>query len=139
MKYNKSEIMKRAWEIFRSERMSFSTALKRAWSEAKAKMNKNLLNLGNFTAEIAKKFPEDAEIWNIGVQEGKYIVFSENGLRKAIDLGENAEEVSKAAFFVGTKLNKMRTYIKKYTKSKKAFTLRKVGYAKKAIEILENF
>ena len=47
MKYNKSEIMKRAWEIKRYQekhlvekyRESFGECLKRAWAEAKEKAN----------------------------------------------------------------------------------------------------
>lgn len=35
MKYNKSEIMKKAWNIFRSTDHSFSESLKRAWVQAK--------------------------------------------------------------------------------------------------------
>lgn len=33
--YNKSQIMKRAWQIKKSERSSMSYALKKSWSEAK--------------------------------------------------------------------------------------------------------
>lgn len=35
MKYNKSEIMKKAWSIFKSTKKSFSEALKKAWKYAK--------------------------------------------------------------------------------------------------------
>jgi hypothetical protein len=34
MKYNKSEIMKKAWNIFRSTKHSFSESLKRAWAKS---------------------------------------------------------------------------------------------------------
>jgi hypothetical protein len=36
MKYNKSEIMKKAWNIFRSTKHSFSESLRRAWAWAKS-------------------------------------------------------------------------------------------------------
>lgn len=35
MKYNKSEIMKKAWNIFRSTKKTFSESLKEAWKKAK--------------------------------------------------------------------------------------------------------
>lgn len=35
MKYNKSEIMKKAWNIFRSTKKTFSESLKEAWRQAK--------------------------------------------------------------------------------------------------------
>lgn len=35
MKYNKSEIMKKAWNIFRSTRRTFSESLKESWRQAK--------------------------------------------------------------------------------------------------------
>ena len=37
MKYDLSQIMSKAWEIFRKYRTSFSEALHRAWNSAKAK------------------------------------------------------------------------------------------------------
>jgi hypothetical protein len=42
MKYNRSEIMRRAWEIKRSENVSISEALKAAWAEAKNPTPKTL-------------------------------------------------------------------------------------------------
>lgn len=39
MKYNKSEIMKKTWNIFRSTKHSFSESLKRAWAHAKELAN----------------------------------------------------------------------------------------------------
>jgi len=35
MKYNKSEIMTRAWAIYRRYNVSFADALRKAWKEAK--------------------------------------------------------------------------------------------------------
>ena len=37
MKYNRSEIMKRAWEIKRAENTTIGAALVKAWAEAKCK------------------------------------------------------------------------------------------------------
>ena len=42
MKYNRSKIMRRAWEIKRSENVSISEALKAAWAEAKNPTPKTL-------------------------------------------------------------------------------------------------
>lgn len=36
MKYNRSKIMNKAWEIFRKMGVTFSEALRRAWASAKA-------------------------------------------------------------------------------------------------------
>lgn len=41
-KFNLSSIMKRAWIIFKKIPMSFGEALKRAWKEAKAKVEDNI-------------------------------------------------------------------------------------------------
>lgn len=64
--YNKSEIMKRAWNIFRSTKNTFSECLKRAWAWAKSVvcneirykiadwfMNKNY---DNFTTQHLRAF-----------------------------------------------------------------------------------
>lgn len=40
MKYNRSEIMKKAWAIFREGAKKFGECLKLAWSIAKASLNK---------------------------------------------------------------------------------------------------
>ncbi len=39
MKYNRSEIMKNAWALVKTDRISISTALKAAWALAKAMKN----------------------------------------------------------------------------------------------------
>lgn len=48
MRYNLSQIMKKAWELFRKFKITFSEALHRAWLSAKA-------------AEINQKRIEDAK------------------------------------------------------------------------------
>lgn len=44
MKYNKSEIMKNAWTIRRTENTNMSSALKKAWAMAKNKEENNMEN-----------------------------------------------------------------------------------------------
>ena len=46
MKYNLSQIMKKAWELFRKAEITFSEALHRAWLSAKAiEINQNRIEL----------------------------------------------------------------------------------------------
>lgn len=58
MKFNKSEIMKRAWVIFKAGRLTtvFAEALKMAWAAVKAKSNKE-----SVIAELAL-LPETKEL-----------------------------------------------------------------------------
>lgn len=42
--YNKSEIMKNAWQISRVIEISFSGALKMAWARAKEELNKTMVS-----------------------------------------------------------------------------------------------
>lgn len=50
MKYNRSNIMKRAWEMKKlfGERRSFGYCLRRAWAEAKEEAEQNAYNGMNF-------------------------------------------------------------------------------------------
>lgn len=50
MKYNKSNIMKRAWELKKlfGEKKSFSICLRRAWNEAKEEAEANAYNGKDF-------------------------------------------------------------------------------------------
>ena len=43
MKYNRSEIMKNAWALVKTDRISISIALKAAWALAKAMKNANVV------------------------------------------------------------------------------------------------
>lgn len=56
MKYNLSQIMKKAWELFRKIEITFAEALHRAWLSAKA-------------AEVNQKRIEDAKA-AAGIEEG---------------------------------------------------------------------
>ena len=44
MKYNKSEIMKKAWELKKSLRITMSEALKKSWEAAKKNALKRIVN-----------------------------------------------------------------------------------------------
>ena len=64
MKYNRTEIMRRAWEIKRSENVSMSIALVRAWAEAKTAQRKN---------EIIKRLEN---IVSLGNQRGNFYFYT---------------------------------------------------------------
>ena len=61
MKYNLSEIMTRAWKLFRKMGISFSEALHRAWITAKAaETNEKRIQ----TAKQAAGIQEQTETWS---------------------------------------------------------------------------
>lgn len=61
MKYNRSEIMRKAWQIFRKLGISFSESLHRAWQSAKAEpLNAERIRGAKEAAGIV----EDANTWS---------------------------------------------------------------------------
>ncbi len=61
MKYNLSQIMKKAWEIFRKAEITFAEALHRAWLSAKAvEINQSRIERAKAAAEVA----EQTNTWN---------------------------------------------------------------------------
>ena len=62
-KYNRSEIMKRAWVLVKKENMDISSALKKSWREAK-KMEENVIE--TLTANLEDMAYNDYHI-NAGV------------------------------------------------------------------------
>lgn len=62
-KYNRSEIMKRAWVLVKKENMDISSALKKSWKEAK-KMKENVIE--TLTANLEDMAYNDYHI-NAGV------------------------------------------------------------------------
>ena len=59
-KYNRSEIMKRAWELVKKEGMDISSALKKSWREAKMKEEMAALKGSEKQVAWATSIREDA-------------------------------------------------------------------------------
>lgn len=56
MKYNLSQIMKKAWEIFRKVQVTFAEALHRGWLSAKAvEINQNRIDRAKSAAGVTEK------------------------------------------------------------------------------------
>lgn len=97
--------------------------------------------------------PEHELIWNIGenMADG-YVPFCrlkniqpfdgameiDTNSLKAVRM-DGAEKVLKAVRYGQNTVKKMRNYVKKYSNSKKANTLYKVGLMKEALEVIEEF
>ena len=61
MKYNLSRIMKRAWENYRKNKISFGEALHRSWISAKAEpINASRIEIAKAAAGIT----EETDTWN---------------------------------------------------------------------------
>ena len=61
MKYNLSQIMKKAWELFRKAEITFSEALHRAWLSAKAEeTNQKRIEAARKAAGVA----EETNTWS---------------------------------------------------------------------------
>ncbi len=61
MKYNLSQIMKKAWELFRKAEITFPEALHRAWLSAKAvEINQNRIEKAKEAAEVT----EETNTWS---------------------------------------------------------------------------
>lgn len=98
MKYNLSEIMTKAWELFRKLEISFSEALHRAWITAKAAP----VNDAAITeAKAAAGITEEVNTWS-GWREAGYEVIHGSKALFGVDLiwgskGDGA--IYKARFF----------------------------------------
>lgn len=98
MKYDLSEIMGKAWKIFRKYGTSFSEALHRAWNSAKVKA----VNAARIeTARIAAGCREDVRTWADWKSNGYKVRSGEKAIFKALLIwaskGDGAEY--RAAFF----------------------------------------
>lgn len=147
----KSNIMKRAWEIFRTltgdYRAKLSMALKRAWAEVK-----NTITNGRHTFEIVTSIPKNYHIWNIGANmTDGYLPLYEmvddihvnTNTLKALKI-DGALEISDAMCYAhigelrGEKATKkLETYVKKYSKSTKKGTLYRVECVKRGLEAMK--
>ncbi len=74
MKYNKSEIMKNAWAIRRKENVSMSSALKKAWAQAKRKEENEMVKT-EIEALIKK--------YQLVIHNGKLGTFATKSINKA--------------------------------------------------------
>lgn len=78
MKYNLSQIMHRAWAIYRKGKTTFSEALHRAWQAAKAEpINAELVELAKAAAGISEEVHSWAGWQRLGymVQHGSKCLF----------------------------------------------------------------
>ena len=70
MKYNKSEIMKAAWNLVKTAGMTISAALKAAWASAKAPVEM----IGEMKASVVRKLTEmGASRWTKGAYDRLYL------------------------------------------------------------------
>lgn len=108
---------------------------------------KNILIAGNHEFEIVDSFPQGYDIWSIGdnMPKGYLPLYKDNGdfhvdpdTLKAIKV-EGAEYVLKVACYSKNikTIKGMETYIKRYSKSKNAYTRLRVERVKKALEVLK--
>ena len=81
MKYNLSEIMKRAWGIFRKAAVTFAEALHRAWMSAKAEpINAQRIE----TAKAAAGITEECRTWADWKRQGMEVIHGSKALFQAI-------------------------------------------------------
>ena len=108
MKYNLSEIMTRAWKLFRKMGISFSEALHRAWITAKAaETNEKRIQ----TAKQAAGIQEQTETWSGWKALGYEVIHGSKALFGA-DLihgsrGDGA--IYKARFFGRSQVQELET------------------------------
>lgn len=106
-KYNRSEIMKRAWVLVKKENMDISSALKKSWKEAKNMNGKIKMNVvGNET------FTVDTETGKVSGKTYK----SKDFLKDNFDAKWDAEsrEWTVDADKFNAELNSYADYYKKY-------------------------
>lgn len=98
MKFNKSEIMHKAWELFRKYEISFAEALHRAWQVVKSvPANENIIQVAKNLAGVDEEVNTWSGWYNLG-----YEVIHESKMLFQADLiyaskGDGA--IYKASFF----------------------------------------
>lgn len=76
-RYNLSRIMKRAWEIFRKQKISFSEALHRSWISAKAEpINAERIEQAKREAGIT----EEVNTWSAWKEAGFEVIHGSKAL-----------------------------------------------------------
>lgn len=96
--FNLSKIMKKAWEIFRKHKVSFSEALHRAWNSAKAEPeNARRVEMAKAAAGIT----EDTDTWSGWRSKGYEVIHGSTALFGAdlIYASKGDGEIYKARFF----------------------------------------
>lgn len=77
MKYNLSQIMKKAWEIFKKVEITFAEALHRAWLSAKAaEINQNRIE----RAKAATEVTEETNTWSEWKKLGYEVIHGSKAL-----------------------------------------------------------
>lgn len=77
MKYNLSQIMKKAWELFRKAEITFSEALHRAWLSAKAvEINQKRIERAKEAAEVT----EETNTWSEWKKLGYEVIHGSKAL-----------------------------------------------------------
>lgn len=98
MKYNLSQIMKKAWELFRKAEITFSEALHRVWLSAKAvEINQNRIERAKAAAEVK----EETNTWSEWKKLGYEVIHGSRALF-GVDLiwgSKGYGAVYKARFF----------------------------------------
>lgn len=93
MRYNKSKIMKRAWQLFKSTVENFSECLKKAWAEAKE------------AVKIIVKYSIKDWFYNKLVEEkrsGNWIIYSTFGSEDVVKETEKAVCVEMGVYNAST-------------------------------------
>ena len=81
MKYNLSQIMKKAWELFRKGKITFSEALHRAWLSAKAvTINQKRIE----DAKAAAGVEEETNTWSEWKKIGYEVIHGSKALFGAV-------------------------------------------------------
>lgn len=111
MKYNKSMIMTRAWELKKITNDIFGLCLKAAWAEAKNAEEVLEIPLDGFTGtERQKKYAEDlvADIVST-VKSNTAGYHTENGMVRYVD-PKNADAIKAAYIFIKFAVSTKKTY-----------------------------
>ena len=144
----KKQIMKRAWEIYRTlvgdKAAKLSYALKKAWAEVKTAVK--TVTDGKWTFEVVDVVPDGYQIWSVGNIVDGYIPMAQvknNHINpetlKAVKVSDSAT-IMAGCGYVSAKgkniIKAMETYVKKYSGSKRIGTLYRVEKIKKALDAM---
>ena len=103
MKYNLSQIMKRAWELFRKLEISFSEALHRSWASCKARPE-NDARIAKAAADAG--ITEEFHTWSDWKKAGFEVIHGCKAVFQAVLIhaskGDGAEY--KASFFTASQV-----------------------------------
>lgn len=99
MKYNLSQIMKKAWELFRKGKIAFAEALHRAWLSAKAvTINQKRID----DAKAAAGVEEETNTWSEWKKIGYEVIHGSKALFCAVLIwGSRGDGAIYKAWFFG--------------------------------------